>query len=871
MEQTSTTAAAAPTTRRLSPMASRNISFQHSELRIRKSDDDDYINTLMCDAARTTVAGDQHGGGGGSSSTQTNTKAAGAIAAKHVAEGVLEDLAYNTPTPVEWTPGYRISPKGTSYGNTQSEGGWGVDPAAMAIVSNNIHRVISLKDTRMSREARTSVQRAYINSVKANQETVLQAYKIRYEFQPRPTEAHRFPSPSTEAEARDPARGTSLSLQAFAMPWSLSVQYEIVSRYFDRMWGALSATREQPGSYSPPQIMHQLKQTHLIFYGHDVPQQFLAQFLNEYVDFVSQEMQDAAHVREGALRLIMRARNIDSEKKNLAYIYRGSLSESAILRGNHRMVEDEILRSLWYNAQQLRYMFRYEKPSLAPTKSRGLGLHEYFRYRIGRAIVSKSARDTEKIAQMKQNTGDITAQQKNLEYGIRVVIPPAPQGYLRNNVLIAFRSRATDNEVARMASYAPEEARKEKEEIVHIIAAGAIPDTSVWFDDDSGSGGGAQEGASSSSSSARNVSELPASFVMYHSRASDGRNRAHKKPEGHHGYIMKRTDDGGESEAIADVWWEAVYDLKWLDYASGYRPGDSGSPINNDILHTAFQSLYAYPFRSSAGATAIGAYRKRYTKPWIQVFVEYVPMEDTLSEMRRDRAKWIKQVSRGGAQPHSESRVFDPPRSFTGLKESLPMAPWTKGDRQKKFRDLPVIEDFAQSLRRKRVIMAQSDAEISRFGETLEQLQQPLYGSTMTTPMETITTTASENIDKGDSKELENQDKKQEFVEEDFPEEEFPEEDFPEEDFPEEDFPEEEEEEHNLYDSQSAIDTYEYKNDQEERRDDNPAAVAANHYGMESDKEYVVENGQDTTGDPPDLDEIISPAQVSADMERNGV
>jgi len=800
-------------------MSPRRISFRNSEVQIRTDDDEDYIDTLMYDA------------GAGESVRGTDTRAAEMIAARHQAERVLGDLAYDSAIPVDWTPGYRLSKDARQYGHDREEAGWGIDPAALANVSSNLHRAISLGGAKVSSDAKKEIESAYIEAVRANQSTVMQAYKIRYDFRARSSELRNFPSLSVEKEAGEAARGGNLSSQAVTLPWAKSVQYEIVSRYFDRMWGLLTATRGGLGAFSPIEMMRDLKRPHLIFYEQehgDVSDTQLHQTFDEFINFVEETARSAVRARNGAMRIVMRARNIDQDNERHAYLYRGSLSESALFGSMHRVVEDEILRCLWYNAQQLRYLFRSEPAGNPQTKGTTMGKRTFFRYTIDRVLVSRSGESTRTIEDMKRQEGAPSNQEKDLQYGVRVVIPPAPEGYLRNNVLIAFRSRRSAEEEQRVAledsSQSSAKRRKEMEEVVHMIVVGKIPDTSTWTD------------SWDEENPTKTVADLPASFVMYHSRVF-GATHPVKAPDADHGQIIVKQEEqrSGESvEQVGRVWWEAVYDLKWLETVSGKRTS-TASPVNNINFDAIFHSLYAYPYRST---TAVGAYRKRFPSPWVQVFVEYVPTPDAGNAMRRDRAKWIRQVMRKRADPTADAQIFDPPRSFTGMKDGQSMVPWSR-DVRKSLRELPIVNDFANAPDRQQPILVQTDAERARFGQPLSRMDALQMTSTTTT-----TTTTTTNIGNPESD-----------VDE-----------------PESDIE---------YAKNNPIDDGGYADDDDDDDDGDNSRNAQVGQNLSEDNDDNDDEGEggdlQDNGDGheeetvPELDEVITPNQISLDMERHGI
>lgn len=338
------------------------------------------------------------------------------------------------------------------------------------------------------------------------------------------------------------------------------LQEELESREMDRMWGALNF------SYSLPIHdlchMEQDRMRHVIerrftpeAAADEGTRRYLGELFGEMIQAkASVKFMDQQAKRYGSLRIVMLRANLDAP---VLPIY-----ETAFFGEAYPVVLSEIAKVT--TAYDLRYAFETTSKAYAA--------------------------DVEPVL--------VTHSKDIVTNGIRITLPPAPQGYYRGSVVILFRKQTASPPP--LPSQPP--SKKKTQPVVprpapnafttDILFTGRVPDQSTFRDNH----GNLFE-----------VASKPASFVIYHS----GGIAAPEAPPNGYNYGAMVADSTGEM-----LRWEATYDMAWLESVSGGVAKEKFHSIRNVALHKLAASYL------SPGPK--GSHER------IEVFVEHVAMPKTV-------------------------------------------------------------------------------------------------------------------------------------------------------------------------------------------------------------------------------------------------
>lgn len=634
-----------------------HLSPDDEEQQGQGANDPDYVDTLVRDATLQSIRAERRD----IIEPQSDIMAARAVSGHWATQRAMAEALTRTTAPVDWTSGYRLPPAtGHIFGHIKHEGGWGVDVAAMKIVSSQIDRTVHLNpsiDQRYLAAAKMSFERA----TTAMDTMVRQAFEAKYDFTPR-----------TAVDVRDiavhvkKAKGKSLAPSAKALPWVVGLNYELASRYFDRMWQGLSVHRGENEIFTEVSVVRHFSQF-LLGELRAEATDTLKRAVEKMIGDIGGEFSRLAKRRNAACRLVMRMRNLDPQYRS-ALAADGHLLESNYFGSDHHEVEREILHCLWYNSQQLRGLFaaprgkeRYGNP-MDPL---------IFTYPIERVVLSTSDRMTAAIT---SSSGQI-ADAASLPYGIRVMVPPAARGYYRRNVVIAFRSGPIEG---------AEDSEMQLGGVTHAIVVGTVPDQSVITH-------------RTPDNRQIRVADLVASFVVTYAEKS--------AVPGNHGHVFRPDPNNRDY-----MEWQIICSLADMESYSLFSHQMDVTPgrltRNNEVFKQEMQQTFLRPIPETGHTGAI-----IYPVPRVEVFVEYVPTDETVHAMRKARAKWVHQYPKAPLRvqqpqaahagpglargtPAAQDILFDPPRSFTGMGTQTLTRYKSISYWQEYFRRTPIVKTY---------------------------------------------------------------------------------------------------------------------------------------------------------------------------------
>lgn len=539
--------------------------------------------------------------------------------------------------PPGWTWGLAVPTEGTrAEGHTRVEGGWDVDPSSLDLVDAAFDRSVEQARKFGRRTAEKALQAAYADAAQLFRGVVASAEGVHYDFTPRVGE--RAP-----AEAK--------------IPWANLMRYEIASRSLDRMWASLRVTREAAGGRSfETQMLGLLSQG----FGsmargmspESEPAVIIARSRDQMSGLVRALIERFRSARLGSMRLVMQASALDADKRALqpgSVVELGSgevaVAESLFFGIQHSVVEREILNATV--ADGLRYMFAPGRRAFTDTPSFGytaervvvgpkpsgtlvsLGMlvdaaHEtldrgHKSVALAEEAVAsaktpkKKATAQKRLQNARQRLDKVRGQAEAAErgflvsadassFGLRISIPQAPRGYTRGTVVMLLRTpKSVDDPALR----------------TDAILVGSIPDSATYVAPDDPDG-----------ARARSVSDLPASFVIYHS----GGRRDPDVTGNPVGTIVLDRDHPRDGPR-----WEATNDLAWLEALSG----DQGRmhPVGNGTFRTLINEGYLSPFRTEQS-------RALAHDPRIEIFVEHHADASTVQAGRDNRRVIAKRTGK---------------------------------------------------------------------------------------------------------------------------------------------------------------------------------------------------------------------------------
>lgn len=344
------------------------------------------------------------------------------------------------------------------------------------------------------------------------------------------------------------------------------LQRELESREMDSMWSALNLSY----SLGIHDLCHQ-EQDRMMAVTTDRATNGPTVLLNQLhlemnqaklsVGFLDQQAK-----RYGSLRIVMMRRNLDDPGSLRVY-------ESAFFGQAHAVILSEIAKVT--TAYALRYAFESVQP-----KDRYAAHLE--RIKIRSAVP---------VASVREGSAALAFD------GVRVTLPPAPQGYYRGSVVILFRKQTEAPPASLPASSVVRPAPNAF--ITEILLVGRVPDRSPFQD---------QHGH------VFEVASKPASFVLYHSGGGDGI----EPPKGYNYGAMVEDRTG------SIVRWEATYDMAWLETVSG-----GVAPTKFHSIHNMALKKVAASYLSPGGSMT--------SHERIEVFVEHLALPETVVVGREAR------------------------------------------------------------------------------------------------------------------------------------------------------------------------------------------------------------------------------------------
>lgn len=399
---------------------------------------------------------------------------------------------------------------------------------------------------------------------------------------------------------------------AARLPFYESVRFELASRAFDRMWATLRTSREVSGVDS-----------------------YLEMLVKSGIPLVYHQTIRAAAMRtkvaRGApLRLVMRGSGIDDTGDEGG----AQVASSFFFGSNQPRIEHEILAGA--TQPELRYLFtdrgRY---------STKLRMNPALASRLSRVYVH-GAFDAER------------PEAHETTPGLRITIPPAPQGYVRGNVVILLRS----NRPPRPPGEGSGAVQQQQQLTTDIILVAHVRDDAVY-----------QRVPSSDGVGEGQVSELPASFVFYHGGAPFPLTGAHPA-----GYVQP-TAVPGEGPPRYTYEWVSIHDLAWLERVSGL---DGMFHRTNNENFRRLARMYLEPRdplgapRPSSATSTTAATLTDSSRLDVEVYVEQVPTPATVEAIRTERRQWVHErelLQTDDPADRIYAGYFPIPRSFTTMRK----------------------------------------------------------------------------------------------------------------------------------------------------------------------------------------------------------
>ena len=567
--------------------------------------DDDEAQGLMEDA----VFGPVRRGEGYHKDTLTRPQITDVqVAATRVAEATYRNALGQGATsvlPPSWTQGYALPSERLDFavgGQAPDEGQWDLDPAAVTIIDAAYHRTVEQARAHKRTSGEAALMEAYSRSARFMAGMLKAAKERRYNFTPK-------------------NRREESELSNF--PWARSVYYELAVRGLDGLWTALDITRDGGMEETLGAIVRaNLNTVFNDFYARiaKCPDAKLSvnfmETINNLDTVIERTVTIASRARTHAARLIMLGSSLDAAsvagpwRQRVTYIpgRRQPLILESLFFGRQHITLETMLH-LSPALESLRYF---------SNSSRVFQRDPMFAYTLDRVLIPGQEEDT--------------------PVGLRITLPPAPQGYRRRNVLVQFV--ATRTVVATKGSGGG----SEMAESLDAVVAVTVPDNGVYHL-------GSEEDASF-------VDQLPASIVLFLSKQdfetrgetvlpsrppelpSDLKDTRQLPNSASPVFLQPavgvfNTNTGTEA-GEPRLAWQAVYDMAWLEWVSG----DAGRlhPVNNRRFYDRLNDLYFRPWAASEGGRDGRGQAPQMAH--IQITVELQAAPGTLSDARANRRSY---------------------------------------------------------------------------------------------------------------------------------------------------------------------------------------------------------------------------------------